>query len=201
MCPKTPFDRPLIFGGSFNPPHLGHTSVARAAAASGRFGALVLVPTKNPPHKPGAIDFAPAEHRLAMLRLAFREVAGCCVSDLEITREGKSYTYDTAEQFLNSGSKNLQWLIGADWITGLSTWHRWQELRRIVTFVVVARPGYSIDLANVPHPPTWFRLDVEPFDVSGTDVRQRLATGKSVQGLIDPAVEAYIRGHRLYGTR
>ena len=192
----------LCFGGSFNPIHHGHLLCARAAAEQVGYQRVVLIPSAQPPHKPGAPDLAAAEHRLAMCRLAIADDADAFeVDDLELRRTGPSYTIETARELRRRGWREVHWLVGADMLRSLPSWHEPLALLREVHFVVIARPGWSFDWGTMP--PEYRHLAdhvVQPplVELSGTAVRRRVAEGKSIAYLTPPAVCRYIKSHRLY---
>lgn len=195
--------RRLVFGGSFNPIHNGHIQCSRAVAELAGYDRVVLMPAAQPPHKPDHATLAEAADRLAMCRLAVHGDALFEVSELEIQRAGKSYTFDTATALIAAGQGPVNWLIGADMLMNLPTWHRAVELLKLVNFVIIARPGWSLDWNSLP---TEFRglknnVVVAPMrDVSSTEIRQRVAAGLSIDDLAPPAVCDYIRQHHLYAS-
>lgn len=194
--------RRLCFGGSFNPIHHGHLICARHLAEVGGFQRVVLIPSGQPPHKPHATDLALPEHRLAMCRLAAAsepELFG--VEDLELTRLGPSYTIDTAHDLQTRGWGKVHWLIGADMLAILPQWHQAQALLETVEFVVMARPGWTMDWSALPAPFRKLRhnvLEAPLIQISATDLRQRVAQGRSIAFLTPPPVVEYIQLHRLY---
>jgi nicotinate-nucleotide adenylyltransferase len=193
----------LYFGGSFNPIHHGHLISARAAAEVAGHDHIVLVPTSQPPHKPGDVTLAAPEHRLAMTRLAVAGDPLFSVDDLELRRSGPSYTIDTVREFKRRGGQQVDWLIGADMLLSLPSWHEPLELLREVHFVVVARPGWTFQWDALP--PEYRRLQKSVvraplIEISGSVIRSRVAAGKSISYFTPPAVCRYIRDHRLYQT-
>jgi nicotinate-nucleotide adenylyltransferase len=191
-------------GGSFDPVHLGHVAAAEAVLRLRRLEGVFLVPAGLAPHKaPGA---APFEDRLAMARLAAKGHPGLLVLDLEGRRPGPSYTVDTLAELRRAcPGAGFELLVGADMLLDLPTWHRAEEVVRAVQVIAFGRPGSAseaarkaFDAAFGPGRHVW--LDFEPLAVSSTDVRRRLAVGEPVTGLLDPAVEAFIRARGLYGT-
>src|SRR5688500_18660222 len=142
--------RTLYFGGSFNPVHHGHLICARHAAERLGFNVVVLVPSANPPHKAASADLASAEDRTRMCRLAVEGAAGFAVNDLETKRTGPSYTIDTARALAGAGGGRVSWLIGADMLRSLPTWHEPDALLSEVDFVIIARPGWSFDWDVLP---------------------------------------------------
>jgi nicotinate-nucleotide adenylyltransferase len=193
----------LCFGGSFNPIHHGHLISARAAAEEAGYEHIVLIPSSQPPHKPGNVNLAAPEHRLAMTRLAVEGDPLFSLDDLELQRGGPSYTIDTVREFKRRGWQQIDWLIGADMLLSLPSWHEPLALLREVHFVVVARPGWSFQWDALP--PEFRKLKhnvvrAPLIEISGSVVRSRVAAGRSVDYFTPPAVCRYIRDHHLYQT-
>jgi nicotinate-nucleotide adenylyltransferase len=161
----------------------------------------MLIPAGDPPHKADDAELAPASDRLAMCRLAVAGRDGFGVDDLEMQRIGPSYTIDTVRELRRRGFQRLGWLIGADWLPKLPTWHRWNELKQEVQFVIARRPGFEIDFDKLPADVQSLcdRVVEAPLiDISSTDIRQRVRLGQPISGLVHPEVERYIYDHRLY---
>lgn len=194
--------RCLCFGGSFNPIHVGHLICARAVAEAGGFDRVVLFPSAQPPHKPGSADLAPAEDRLAMCGLAAAEQGELFeVEDLELRRSGPSYTIDTAAELRRRGWPEVHWLVGADMLMSLPKWHRAGELLQQVAFVVMARPGWTLDWSLLPEPYRRLKANVIEaplIQLGATEIRQRVAAGRSIAYLTVPSVVKYIHEHGLY---
>ena len=193
----------LCFGGSFNPIHHGHLIIARAVAEAAGYHRVVLIPSAQPPHKPGAADLAPAADRLAMCRLAVEGSDLFEVNDLELRRHGPSYTIDTARALTQQGFKAVHWLVGGDTLPLLPTWHEPEALLREVHFVVVARPGWQIDWAAVPPAYLPLRQNVVTaplIEISATDIRRRAAAGRPIDYLTPPGVVRYIYERGVYGA-
>jgi nicotinate-nucleotide adenylyltransferase len=186
--------RIAIFGGTFDPIHDAHIAVAREAADTLALDRVLFVPAKNPPHKQGDIH-APFDDRYRMVELACRADVRFEASRLE-DRPGRSYSFDTAmlahEQF--GESSRLFFLIGADAFAEIRSWHRWQELAKLVEFIVVSRPRRHFD---VPEGTRVQRLDTLELPVSSSAIRKSLAQGE-LDVPIPDAVLKYIRGHQLY---
>jgi nicotinate-nucleotide adenylyltransferase len=155
-----------LFGGTFNPPHLGHVAVLRAAARLGRFDLLEVTVAGDPYLKPHD-DLLPALLRLAMARAAFGDLALVEVSDRELKRSGPTYTIDTVRELL-ADADEVDLLIGADLVDQLPTWHEAEELARLVRVGVVPRPGGHTEL-----PPGWrgYEIPMDPVDLSSTYIR------------------------------
>jgi nicotinate-nucleotide adenylyltransferase len=191
----------LYFGGSFNPIHHGHLICARAVAEVGGYERVVLVPTGQSPHKPMTQELAPASDRLAMCRLAVALDPRFDVDDIELRRAGASYTIDTVQELARQAGNLPDWLIGADMLLYLPKWHRATELLGQTNFVVMARPGWSLDWLTLP---AEFRaleknvVEAPRIDIRATDLRRRVAAGLSIEYLTPPAVCDYIRDRGLY---
>ncbi len=197
-----------LFGGTFDPIHLGHTRVAEAAAQQIEAERVVFIPAKCSPLK-GFLPNATDEDRLRMIELAIRDNARFCVSDCELRRPAPSYTLDTVKYFQQEygADTSLYWLLGADSVNDLLLWHRIEELIDACHLAVMVRGGYqkpSFDRhleALGPERVEKLRGDVietPAIEISSTEVRTRLADGQDVSDLLDPKVEQYIRQRGLY---
>ncbi len=183
-----------ILGGTFNPPHIGHLLVANEVLHALGLDEVRLMPTALPPHKIAPGDAKP-QQRLHMVELAVADMDGLVVSPFEVERGGISYTYDTMEQLtISEPGNDFHFIIGGDMIDFLPEWHRIDELVTLVHFVGVGRPG-TIGDTEFPI----IHVDIPQIDLSSTLIRQRFATKGTVQLLIPPAVEAFIREEGLYG--
>jgi nicotinate-nucleotide adenylyltransferase len=193
--------RKLCFGGSFNPIHHGHLLCGLAAVEQLALDSLVLIPSAIPPLKFSAADMASAADRIGMCRLATKDAVGIEVNDIEAERSTPSFTIDTARQLRQLGWGKVSWLIGADALAELPRWHNLPALLEEVDFVVMARPGFSIDWRTLPgelgrlHKSV---VAVPQIDISATQIRKRIRDGKPIDYLTPPAVCDYIREHKLY---
>ncbi len=184
-----------LFGGTFDPVHSGHITVAREAADQYQLDQVLLVPAAFPPHKRG-VAAAPYEDRLKMVELACQGNPRLAASRLEEKRV-PSYTIDTVRA-LKRGldpQDKLYFIIGADAFNEITTWHRWEELLREVEFIVATRPGHQYE---EPPGARVHRLNTLALPISSSEVRARLAAGESPPEL-PPAVFDYIREKGLYG--
>ncbi|MEM1212831.1 MAG: nicotinate (nicotinamide) nucleotide adenylyltransferase [Planctomycetota bacterium] len=195
----------LLFGGSFDPPHHAHAELPPRVAEHLGADAVVYIPAKRPPHKPGRV-LADDEHRLAMLRLALTH-SDSPVTRLvwpgELHREGPSYTVDTLEQLRTETPATLRLLIGADQARVFDTWRDHARITALAEPAVMVRPPDTVEALAEELPAGWApRLippDVAPVtDVSSTAIRDRLRQAQPIDGLVPPAVAAYIQEHRLY---
>jgi nicotinate-nucleotide adenylyltransferase len=185
-----------LYGGSFDPVHLGHLLVAQAAREELSLARVVFIPAAQSPFKPGSFP-APAAERLCLLRLALAGDAAAEVDDCEIRRGGISYSIDTVRQYKKDfPGAELFYLIGADHAGQLSKWREAEELARLVEFIVIPRPG-----ENVPHLSPPFRgqaLKGFPLGVSSSEIRARVRAGLSISHLTPSAVAEAIKNNRLY---
>lgn len=200
--------RLAIYGGSFSPPHMGHVLAARAYLALTEADKLVIMPAKRPPHKllDGMVD---DDVRIEMCRLAFSEDAElsckCEVSEWEISRDAVSYTVDTVEHFRSSGYEDICLLIGTDMLLTFESWYRYKDLFKYVTLCYIDR--YDEERAETLIVAERFRreygarilsLDAPVFEVSSSEIRDRISRGESIHGLVPRKVEEYIIENSLY---
>jgi len=185
-----------LFGGSFDPVHLGHLLVAQAAMEELGLDRLYFIPAAQSPFKPENQP-SPSAERMRLLRLALAGQTKFEVDEQEIKRGGTSYTIDTlrdyARRFPQAG---LFYLIGADNVASLSGWRETDELARLAEFVVIPRPGESP--AAFPSPFRGRMLQGFPFGVSSSQIRARVKAGLPINQLVPPAVAEAIRNCRLY---
>ena len=187
-----------LFGGAFDPPHQAHVALARAALAQLKLDELRIIPTGQAWHKSRALS--PAADRLAMVKLAFADLAGVLIDERELHRGGASYTIDTvlalrAEQ----AQAEFFLLMGADQWAAFTAWHRWQELASLVHLCVARRPDLADVSSDGALAVTW--LDLPPMALSATRIRGQVAAapaGASWADLVPAAVARYISDHRLY---
>jgi nicotinate-nucleotide adenylyltransferase len=196
-----------FLGGTFDPIHCGHLEAATAAQRSLSLARVLLVPSGTPPHRatePRASVF----HRFAMTALAATSRPDLLVSDMELRREGPSYTALTLQSLQQDGfiASQLFFILGADAFAEIESWYDYPRVMTLANFVVVSRPGMPrarIDLHPNQQSPTKattmvFFVDARTPDVSSTDIRRRVASGQSIEGLVPSGVAEHIRRHRLY---
>jgi nicotinate-nucleotide adenylyltransferase len=200
-----------VLGGTYDPVHIGHLIIAETVRDELGLDKVLFVPAATPPHKQER-PIAAAADRLEMVRLAVAGNAAFDVSEVEIERGGVSYTIETISGLRRTvgDEAKLFLIVGADSVRELATWKDIDHLVHLCTFVVVARPGYRIeDLIREEiglAPETRQRvlrhyIDAVRVDVSSTELRARLAEGRSVRYRLPEAVEQYIRSKGLYGTK
>ncbi|CAB4857174.1 unannotated protein [freshwater metagenome] len=192
-----------LLGGTFNPPHVGHLALARAALAGLGLDSVALVPVRTPPHKPLPDDPGP-ELRLELCRLAVRDEPGIGVLDLEIARPGPSYTVDTLRTLHECDpSDELTFIVGADVAAGLHDWREPREVLRLARLAVVGRGGIGDSqlrerLTDLHDGTRIIFFEMTAIDVSSTLVRERIAAGSGAVGLMPEAVAARVSELDLY---
>lgn len=193
-----------ILGGTFNPPHLGHLVCAQEAYRELDLDRVMLIPARIPPHKP-VEDEPGAEHRLQLCRLAAHDDDRFSVSDLELGRDGPSYTVDTLE-VLSSEAPNseLFLILGGDIAAGLPQWHRAERVLELATPAIVGRQGTSRRsveqaLSSLSGGERARFFHMPSMGVSSTMIRRRVAAGQPIRYLVPDRVERYIERHGLYG--
>ena len=186
-----------ILGGTFNPIHIGHLILAEEAREKLELDKVIFVPAYLPPHKDNS-DIAPAQNRYAMVRASIKTNKYFSISDLEIKRNGRSYTIDTIKQFKDNYPKDeLYFIIGSDLLRYLNDWKDLTDIIKIVKFIAATRPGYP--LQNLPSYIS--TLPIRAVDVSGFEIRQAIKYGKSFRYLVPEAVFKYINKKGLYQKR
>ncbi len=184
-----------ILGGTFDPPHLGHLIVAADAFEALGLERLIFVPAGTPPHKADSV-VATAEQRLRMVRAAVAGDSRFEVDDLELRRDGPSYTVDTLREIgERETDAALVFVLGTDQFGALSGWREPEEVARLATLGVLARGGETPDLSG---PYRGMAVPVRRVDISASEVRNRIAAGESIRYLVPEAVAAIIRNEGLY---
>ncbi|RPJ71010.1 MAG: nicotinate-nucleotide adenylyltransferase [Acidobacteria bacterium] len=211
-----------ILGGTFDPVHEGHLAAAAAAADAVGLDEVLFIASHEPPHR-RLPPRASAYHRFAMVSMAVTADARFSASDLELRRTGPSFTADTLRRLHapNLQAWQLFFITGTDAFAEIATWHDYPALLDLANFVVISRPGQTLDKLASRLPDLAQRMqslatgDWRPQkastrillveaatpDVSSTEIRERLAAGGALTGLVPSSVESHIRRHRLYDSR
>lgn len=181
-----------LFGGSFDPPHLGHLVVAQDVMEALGLDRLLFVPARNPPHKQDR-SLAPAPLRLEMIRALVAEDDRFGVSEVELGRSGPSFTADTLRHYreLNPQAE-LFFIMGADQALTLESWHQPRVVEELATLVVMARQGKD------PPPGDFVWAPVTRVDISSSAIRARVREGRPIRYLVPEAVREIIQSNRLY---
>jgi nicotinate-nucleotide adenylyltransferase len=183
-----------ILGGTFNPIHIGHLILAEEAREKLGLDRVIFVPTYLPPHKDSS-DIVAALHRMAMVKLAIAGNKYFSVSDVEIKRDGHSYTIDTIKEFKRRFPKDeLYFIIGSDLLKYLADWKDLNEIIQMVRFIVATRPGYSLNEI----PSYISTMPIRAVDVSGFQIRRCIKDKKSFRYLVPDGVYRYIIKKKLY---
>lgn len=198
-----------LFGGSFNPVHIGHLIMAQDALELLDLAKVLFIPCNQPPHK-DAKELAPAAQRIAMLEMAIESNPDFEICDLELRRGGPNYTIDTIRQLRKIYPKHeLVFIIGSDSLPELHQWKDINELLHLCRFATFSRPGFELKkiskkrlklgadatdtlLKNV--------VSIHQLNISSSDIRHRTAEGMNISYLVLSAVERYIAEHNLYKT-
>ncbi len=189
-----------IFGGTFDPPHIGHLLIAQTVFESENFERLIFVPANISPAKKNG-DSSPPEERSKMLEMSLTNNPNFEISDLEIKREGISYTIETIKEVANKlklDKKDLFFLMGSDTLKGFHSWKNPEEILKICNIIVAIRPGFTpsdipqwvldnVRFANIPR-----------FEVSSTNIRRRWREGKTIRYMVPKEVWEYINEKELY---
>ncbi|MCU1453922.1 MAG: nadD [Acidimicrobiales bacterium] len=185
-----------VFGGTFDPPHVGHLIAAADVRHELGLDRILMVVANEPWQKLGSRDLTPASDRLAMVRAAVAGVDGLEASAIEIERGGTSYTADTlADLAAARPGVQLYLILGADAAAGFTTWERYEDVVAQARLVVVDRPGAPVTLAEgVP----WQRIAAPRLEISSTDLRRRVGADAPIDFLVPAGVVTYITEHGLY---
>lgn len=175
-----------ILGGTFDPVHNAHLALARAALEHLALARILWLPTGAPKYRAPAKT--PAQHRVAMLRLALAGEPRYAIDERELDPAHSGYTVDTLQSL---GGRPVL-LMGADQYAKFETWHRWREIAGLAEIAVFARPGWNAPGGHARH------VRFAPMSVSASDIRARLARGEDVSADVPPQVLEYIRRHGLY---
>lgn len=179
-----------IYGGTFDPIHHGHLIMAREAMETLELDSVIFVPAATSPHKLDR-QAASAELRLEMLRAAIESEPKFSTDDRELRRGPPSFAIDTIEEVARrEGSAKMFYFIGEDNVPTLRTWHRFAELEKLAEFVVLYRSGLETEHA--------FKIIQRKIDISATEIRNRVASGRSIRYLVPDAVDRIIQREKLY---
>ena len=189
-----------LFGGTFDPPHLGHLIIAQTIFEAENFDQIVFIPAYQPPHKKG-LKISPVDQRLEMLNIAIKENPNFIMSDLEIQRKGLSYSIETIMEYKkqnNIKSKDLFYLMGSD---SLKQFKKWKEPKMIINesrVIVAIRPGFRP--SDIPN---WILAKIQfasipRIEISSTTIRDRWAEDKTIRYMVTESVWQYINKNNLY---
>jgi nicotinate-nucleotide adenylyltransferase len=186
--------RVAILGGSFNPIHNSHLKLIRYVYANHLADEVWVMPCKKHP-----LDklLDKVEDRVAMVKLALEGIEGAKFCDLELKKDGKSYTYETLRALKQLYPHHFSWITGSDILRQLPEWYGYEHLQKEASFIVFERQGYPIIDAEVKIEAT---VNAESDNISSTKIRERVRKGKSITDLVPKVVEDYIKENNLYKT-
>lgn len=189
-----------VLGGTFDPPHAGHLALARAAQKALGLEEVIFLPAfRNPLKKERMV---PAKDRLEMVRRAISGESGFAVADIEVRRGGPSYAYDTMQELNHVQPAEYWFILGADALKDFEQWKQPEKLLKLTRLGVVTRGHLARDqvLAGLPEyaRPSIDWIDMPPVDISATELRQRISSGRAVSQWLKPEVERYILEKKLY---
>jgi nicotinate-nucleotide adenylyltransferase len=187
-----------VFGGTFDPPHIGHLLVANDAREALELDRLIFVPAGSQPFKVETPPVASGQDRLEMVRLAVADDANYVVDEAEINRKGLSFTVDTLEHLSERNpAARLFLLMGEDVLAGFEQWRSPARIRELATLVAVSRGGLA-GAGTGPATSAVLRVSTRRVDVSSTEIRERRRAGKSIKGFVPESVERFIDVRGLY---
>ena len=210
--------RIAVFGGTFNPVHYGHLRLAEEVRETCHLDRGVFMPPYITPHKLTE-SLTPASVRLELVRSAIEDNPGFSVSDLEIRREGRSFTVDTVRELLREPAAEVALILGSDSFNDIASWHEYEELLRLSSFIVAPRPGHPPKALEEVLPVElaakfWYDsrvmafvnsggnsityLDTTPIDISSSDIRERVRRNRTVRYLLPDSAIEFIRKEGLY---
>ena len=204
-----------VFGGTFDPVHNGHVVTISELLEKLPFEKILVIPNFQPPHRENPqVSY---KHRYEMASLAFKDISKTKVDSREYLREGPSYAIKTVKEVMSEeeGARVVM-IVGSDSFVGIHSWYIWKELINMVDFGIMKRPDMPLsknkkakDLVNAE----WFKKDlfedsqlnifeieVTPFKISSSSIREKIVKGKKIDHLVNTLVEEYIKEHGLYGT-
>ncbi len=196
---KEPAVRKLgIFGGTFNPPHMAHLMAAEGVRDQLKLDKVLFVPAAIPPHKQKE-NIVPVKHRLEMVRLAIRGNRYFEISDVELHRKGPSYTIDTVREMRRSyPDDELLFIMGIDLLTEFDTWKEPDMILEECRLVAMNRPGFDLAVIDKDLLMRVELVNVPSVDISSTNIRRRVKSGRSIRYLVTQDVEEYIHGNSIY---
>lgn len=201
-----------IFGGTFNPVHKGHINAAVKASSTLGLDSVIFIPVFIPPHKT-AEDLAPWQDRMAMLELAVEKYFDFHVSDIEIKREGSSYSIDTLKELGNIYAGEFFFIMGTDSFASFKSWFKWNEILKATNLVVVSRPGYEADRVTLDQDGYYEEeknqfthkenkkiifIEIDGIDISSTTLRKTWVDKDFSRKYLGEEIFQYIEKKRLY---
>ena len=190
-----------IFGGTFDPPHIGHLLIAQTVCEVEDFDKILFVPAYSPPHKNQITDI---EHRINMVKIAIRDNPKFEYSDVDVIRKGTSYTFDTIvdiKKRMNVSKDEIYYLIGSDSLIDFKNWKKPRKILREAKVIVAIRPGFSP--SDIPH---WILQEVHfanipRFELSSSTIRSRWIKDLTIRYMVTLPIWDYINENKLYSLK
>ncbi len=199
-----------VYGGTFSPPHIGHVSAAIAFIEQEKLDELIIIPTYQPPHKECEKSATPMQ-RLEMCRLSFSHVKGVSVSDMEIERKGKSYTYLTLSELISERNDiRPVFLCGTDMILTFDEWYRFEDIFKMADIVYIRRENDELITEQIKSKTQEYvskynanvrELRTEPINISSTELREMIRKNQNTSAYLNKETEEYIRKWNIYQTK
>ncbi len=197
--------RVFIYGGTFSPPHIGHVNVAKAIEREEKPDELLIIPTFISPHKEQCNDATPKQ-RLQMCRLAFSDISCARISDMEITRRGKSYTFDTISELYDE-STELTLVCGTDMILSFDSWYRFGDIFKMTTIAYIRREKEDEISRQICEKVQEYcdkynarvkEIKLDVIEMSSSEIREKIKGGEDVSFYLTDAVKDYIEERKIY---
>ncbi len=189
-----------LFGGTFDPPHIGHLIIAEFILSDLDVDKILFIPSSIPPHKPSC-SYSAASSRVEMLQISIKGTPAFQISDIELNRPGVSYSVDTIKQIksqMNLPEEELYFLIGSDSLIEFQTWKNPEEILSLARVIIASRPLFTKDMVKPEFLGKVRFLNTPQIDISSSMIRERVREKKSIRYYVIPEVLEYIKKKRLY---
>lgn len=189
-----------LFGGTFDPPHIGHLIIAESILSDLDIDKIIFIPSSIPPHKP-LHSYSSASLRVEMLQISIKGTPAFQISDIELNRPGVSYSVDTIKQIksqMSLSKEELYFVIGSDSLIEFQTWKNPHEILSLAQVIIAPRPSFTKDMVKPEFLEQVQFLDTPQIDISSSMIRKRVREKKSIRYYVIPEVLEYIQEKRLY---
>ena len=189
-----------LFGGTFDPPHIGHLIIAESILSDLDIDKIIFIPSSIPPHKP-LHSYSSASSRVEMLQISIKGTPAFQISDIELNRPGASYSVDTIKQIksqMSLSKEELYFVIGSDSLVEFQTWKNPHEILSLAQVIIAPRPLFTKDMVKPEFLEQVQFLDTPQIDISSSMIRERVREKKSIRYYVIPEVLEYIQEKRLY---
>lgn len=189
-----------LFGGTFDPPHIGHLIIAESILSDLDIDKIIFIPSSIPPHKP-LHSYSSASSRVEMLQISIKGIPAFQISDIELNRPGASYSVDTIKQIksqMSLSKEELYFVIGGDSLIEFQMWKNPHEILSLAQVIIAPRPSFTKDMVKPEFLEQVQFLDTPQIDISSSMIRERVREKKSIRYYVIPEVLEYIQEKRLY---